>query len=402
MLIDKEYPATHSMSTAWYIVDEDGNVGIVDFEDDGPVPFGTPNERCIFQVVVGDLYSEVGSIDLEDDQILPLLGYEDDSFSDTECFVKIDTNRKEDFLKILQSGDLRLVKIVSENLGLYVLDETELFSQTIDQLENEKIILKYYKINDCYQYHPYKGTLVNEHFDEWPYYMYGTNDSRFEPLFRYMVPPKPVHISQLSKELRERVLKIPVKFSETEQFQILDWYPGFFYSIEKEEIKINNFRYAMHFDQNNHKCYYLCGFWDINWCTQGIKFLNWRPTVAVWCHEHIDFDYSNFYNEIYSNKAVLFDGSLEKIPNEEIIDFFKPNVIIVEIEAMDNFESIHKIEKHKTTINGTEYPVYYDAEIDEFKDEILALSNMPYRGPVAPLKISYKEGQKILRHKKQN
>ena len=26
MKIDKEYPATHSMSTAWYVADEDGNV----------------------------------------------------------------------------------------------------------------------------------------------------------------------------------------------------------------------------------------------------------------------------------------------------------------------------------------------------------------------------------------
>ena len=25
MLVDKEYPATHSMSTSWYIIDEEGN-----------------------------------------------------------------------------------------------------------------------------------------------------------------------------------------------------------------------------------------------------------------------------------------------------------------------------------------------------------------------------------------
>ncbi len=31
----KEYPATHSMDTAWYIADEDGNVGIVDFNESG-------------------------------------------------------------------------------------------------------------------------------------------------------------------------------------------------------------------------------------------------------------------------------------------------------------------------------------------------------------------------------
>lgn len=27
MLLEKEYPATHSMSTAWYLVDKDDNVG---------------------------------------------------------------------------------------------------------------------------------------------------------------------------------------------------------------------------------------------------------------------------------------------------------------------------------------------------------------------------------------
>ena len=38
MLKGKEYPATHSMSTAWYSVDKDGNVGIFDIQDNGPIP----------------------------------------------------------------------------------------------------------------------------------------------------------------------------------------------------------------------------------------------------------------------------------------------------------------------------------------------------------------------------
>ena len=37
---DKEYSATHSMETAWYCVDEDGNVGIFQIDDNGPVPEG--------------------------------------------------------------------------------------------------------------------------------------------------------------------------------------------------------------------------------------------------------------------------------------------------------------------------------------------------------------------------
>ena len=41
MKLNKEYPATHSMSTAWYVADEEGNVGIMDFNENGPVPWQT-------------------------------------------------------------------------------------------------------------------------------------------------------------------------------------------------------------------------------------------------------------------------------------------------------------------------------------------------------------------------
>ena len=38
MKTDKEYPATHSMDTAWFVSDLDGNVAIFQFEEDGPGP----------------------------------------------------------------------------------------------------------------------------------------------------------------------------------------------------------------------------------------------------------------------------------------------------------------------------------------------------------------------------
>ena len=46
----KEYPATHSMSTAWFGVDEDGNVAILSFDENGPVPSYIP-ESCAYEVV---------------------------------------------------------------------------------------------------------------------------------------------------------------------------------------------------------------------------------------------------------------------------------------------------------------------------------------------------------------
>ena len=38
MIIEKEYPATHSLSTSWFAIDLDGNVAILDFNENGPVP----------------------------------------------------------------------------------------------------------------------------------------------------------------------------------------------------------------------------------------------------------------------------------------------------------------------------------------------------------------------------
>ena len=35
---NKEYPATHSMDTAWFACDLDGNIAIFQFEENGPGP----------------------------------------------------------------------------------------------------------------------------------------------------------------------------------------------------------------------------------------------------------------------------------------------------------------------------------------------------------------------------
>ena len=45
MKTTKEYPATHSMSTAWFYADENGEVAIIEFEDNGPVPENVSNTQ---------------------------------------------------------------------------------------------------------------------------------------------------------------------------------------------------------------------------------------------------------------------------------------------------------------------------------------------------------------------
>ena len=78
MKTDKEYPATHSMSTAWYFVDDDDNVAIMEFEDEGPIPVGVPrngyfNENVLFGEVLEEDERD-GTIQLTKEQLDLLLG----------------------------------------------------------------------------------------------------------------------------------------------------------------------------------------------------------------------------------------------------------------------------------------------------------------------------------------
>ena len=77
MKIDKEYPATHSMDTAWYCVDEDGNVGIFQIDENGPVPQGY-HSGCEPDTIFWKEFSSPGDSlvyyhEMTHEQIAPLL-----------------------------------------------------------------------------------------------------------------------------------------------------------------------------------------------------------------------------------------------------------------------------------------------------------------------------------------
>jgi len=80
MKSDKEYPATHSMETSWFAIDADGNVAIVEFGDDGPVPdFVGYKQNCIsdviFETMATDNHNGLPYLHLTDEQIDVMLSY---------------------------------------------------------------------------------------------------------------------------------------------------------------------------------------------------------------------------------------------------------------------------------------------------------------------------------------
>ena len=44
------------MSTAWYMVDDEDNIAILDMNENGPIPWGTP-EECIGSLTLGYVQS---------------------------------------------------------------------------------------------------------------------------------------------------------------------------------------------------------------------------------------------------------------------------------------------------------------------------------------------------------
>ena len=128
MKTDKEYPATHSMSTAWYVADEDGNVAIMDYNDNGPVPWET-EQTCIESLIYGHQENsetkDFIAIDLTDDQIDDLMENphrpeEEDLWFD--CIFEIDLDQEQDFLELAKNPDIQIELCISKKRGMYSVD----------------------------------------------------------------------------------------------------------------------------------------------------------------------------------------------------------------------------------------------------------------------------------------
>ena len=259
MLVDKEYPATHSMSTSWYIVDEDGNVGIMDFNANGPVPWGT--DETVSEDLVWGLDSD--KVDLTEEQILYALGEsytpeEVDDYSD--CIIQIDKSRKELFESLCKDGGFEIDVCYSESFGLYEVpyriwlesksDNVEcLHEETIWQklLENH-IIKRVYKKPDLYIDEEYRDGkwIPSLNFEKMPYYLYWQPYSSIQLSELVNKPDCPVKISQLSESMQKRAFHLPIKFDNTPKIQIAEFIPCAVNDINESGIEcINGCEYGL-------------------------------------------------------------------------------------------------------------------------------------------------------------
>jgi hypothetical protein len=135
MKFDKEYPATHSMETAWYAADEDGNVALIMYNDNGPVPENLPDVR------IGELAfgyydgKDCKFVKLTEEQVEELSGPtlplgEDGTLYDPDTFVKVEKKNREAFETAMKNARY-FCRLVEPEWGLYAVEKYILFLSSI-------------------------------------------------------------------------------------------------------------------------------------------------------------------------------------------------------------------------------------------------------------------------------
>ena len=247
MLLDKEYPATHSMSTAWYMVDDDDNVAIIEYNENGPVPWDVPEattEDLLFGPPTGVSDSCKTTIELTEEQIEELLpdfldapcSLEDVSYWWHRTVFQIDPRQTDAFLALCSEGGVPIKEIVSKQKGLYLAD----FDRCIQEGKIkegsvlQKMIaggiltaayeMKEFEFDDIY----HKETRRMEYtknYEAAPYYMY------YQPYWvahlakRMITPRHPVKLSQVPENFRHRIHRILGRFADKEYLQIAQHTP---------------------------------------------------------------------------------------------------------------------------------------------------------------------------------
>lgn len=328
MIIDKEYPATHSMSTAWYVADEEGNVAIMDFNDNGPVPWET-EQTCIEDLLYGHYEDykthDFIAVDLTDDQIDDLMKnphQPEDEHIWCDCIFQIDLEQEAEFLEMAKNPDIRIELCISKKRGLYSVccfDCTEergkkyvvIESSTLKKMIDRGMVKQIYKAKNFYINDEWKDDklVFERQFSSAPYYIYGQPYWNELLAARLNLPLNPVKLSQFPPALRRRIPRVPIKFSECQKFQIAEWIPCCFNG--EEEVSINGFVYQPIVLTNGTKAYvytsqggnrffdfcsekpkYDCKECSHACCTVHESEFSDKPTVMFVFHPFSDYDYS--------------------------------------------------------------------------------------------------------------
>ncbi len=419
MIIDKEYPATHSMATSWYVVDEDGNVGILKYGYEGPNLQSVPYDINFDDLLFGcnELADGFVRFELTDDQIMsllkPLKSY------DFDFVVKVDNERTNRFLELCENDDI--VKLapfcISDKFGFYRINarkcmtlksyRVRLFSKdakvrkcieektrvrtiisgTLKIMRQEKLISAFYELRD---YGNVNGCCP------YPYYIFRQGFVGSEPAEKEKTPNIPVTIDQIPEPFRPLMQRVPLKFKDVDMLQIAQYYPC---ECEEQDCYIVD---ECYYQQNElpdqTKVYTFAG-------VPYADTYNYRPTVLGVRFKSEKYKPIDIFKQVL-NKSMLLtlyrEKSYYEANNAELLDrisealsVFQPRLVLFSTVAYEVFSSIFDFQNNRFSFEGVSYPAYCFSEISA--EEMWNYANQPYRGKEHPMLITKEQMKELVK-----
>ncbi|MDE5687500.1 MAG: hypothetical protein K2I18_02600 [Paramuribaculum sp.] len=229
MKTDKEYPATHSMATSWFGIDKEGNVALIEFDDNGPVPYDCGDqglEDIISNKMTEGGEDEIRNLNFTLEQALELMKKLEEPTIDKLDFpqiVKISPEHTDSFKRLClknhknNSWDFPYV-IICEEARLYIADFYKWDKRDKEYLLHNNIIegIYHYYIDTYTDWDTdIKKYVHTNTMDGYPYFLYQQPYSPNRPTDLTYIPAVPLKAEQLSDTVRSNALHFPVSFKDS-------------------------------------------------------------------------------------------------------------------------------------------------------------------------------------------
>ena len=241
---NKEYPATHSMDTAWFAVDLDGNVAIFQFEEDGPGP--------------------IPFTDVHTDELIPILGEKKDGiaympFTKEQvdelkkglkevrsienirygCNIQIKPDKKD----AIEKAGARFDLCYSKADGFYHLDYfDEIQEDAIAELIKDGAVLGAQECNIELYFEDWRKDQSEHRLAHFPFFVYEQGACDYPPE-RMVAPHIPMKEEQLSEKAKKYTLKLPVRFAEKEYVEPAEFVDSQCWSFNNHTKEVNGITY---------------------------------------------------------------------------------------------------------------------------------------------------------------
>ena len=440
MVFEKEYPATHSMSTAWFGVDKDGKVALFDFNENGPVPQGLYEEsdESIIEEILPHKDGYFRNLNLTKNQAEIIIETLEDISSlktvetPLDIYIQVVIGKIEEFESIVLSHlksktekERNTPLILNRELGLYIIDFYEWKLKDFKKLINQRFILKwknfYIDHDEEWNDEKKKWEFKPEMFPL-PFYLYQQPYSPYQLMERTYVPKFPFKDSQLSKESKLKSFYFDFSFNEKNLLQIAEYFPYSITGTIDDEGKTKNWLpitldKEAAIEEYSFPTYYcgktcnLCeffkqyGYVEHAFSSQptnqpkflAIKLFGQKLNENLFSLIERDVVTIPFiYGYPFKSMNEAFDrdkeeekydiNMLKRIFHncyshlEEAIEHFKPYAILLTEKTFETLKEFYMMSEGYISLNGIDYPLFIGKDMEEKIDILSKLRLLPYRG----------------------